>query len=193
MFRYLNNPFDFVLRSPPEGEGGGDDEVMERPAKKKSAVVPENFSPQYVRELRMENKGYRLKLNEEREKSKAAEAAKTAAEKAATEAQAAADAKAEQRVMRAELKAEAVKLGMIDLDGLTFLDYSSVKFDDKGELTGGAEALTKLKEAKPHLFGQVTATSNGQKPPTKKTNDPVDVRTLSNEDYAKRKAELGIR
>lgn len=189
MLRYLNNPFGFRLFDKPDDQGH-DEEATPKPKRK---ATEETFSAQYVRELRMENKGYRLKNQETVKKLKDAEEAKTVAEKALETAQVEADKKAEQRVMRAELKAEAVKLGMIDLDGLAFLDYSSVKFDEKGELTGGADALSKLKEAKPHLFGEVGKTTSTSKVPPKKDNEPVDARKLSPKEYAELKASMGLR
>lgn len=150
------------------------------------------FSRQYVSELRAENKGYRLKATEAEQKRAAAEKAKEDAEKALKEAETAAAKKAEQRVMRAELKALALKEGMIDLDGLQFIDYTSISFDEKGELKGGAEALTKLKTSKPYLFGTST-TSNKSAPDAKSSSETVDARKLNKDEYAALKTKLGIR
>lgn len=191
MSRYLNNLWAPVLWDKEGGSGGSEDSSDDLPAKK--AETAETFSKEYVRELRAENKGYRLKYQEAAQKAKAEEDARKAAEEALAKAQDEANKKAEQRIIRAELKAEALKLGMIDLDGLSFLDYSSIRFDDKGELKGGAEALAKLKEAKPYLFGEVSKTSTGHKAPDKKPNEPVDARKLSPQEYAALKASLGLR
>ena len=100
------------------GEGGGSGGASGVP----NPPEPQSFSVDYVRELRAENKGYRLKHQEAEAKLAKAladlEVATKGAEervtKAATEAQTAAD----QRVIRAELKAAAIKAGMVDLDGL---------------------------------------------------------------------------
>lgn len=44
----------------------------------------------------------------------------------------------QQRLVRAELKAEAVRAGMIDLDGLKLLDISAARLTDAGEEIGRA-------------------------------------------------------
>ncbi len=41
------------------------------------------------------------------------------------------------RLIRAELKAEAMRAGMVDLDGLRLLDLDAVAINDKGEVEGG--------------------------------------------------------
>ena len=105
-----------------------------------------------------------------------------------------AENKANARVIRAELKAHAVKLGMIDLDGLTFVDVSKLKFDEKGDLVGADEALTKLKESKPYLFGETKkSTSNGTTTPPASGDGQVDARKLSKDEYAALKKKMGVR
>jgi hypothetical protein len=88
---------------------------------------PQTFSREYVHELREENKTWRQKAqgHETAAQQVKAEADKfrADAEKTVAEARSAAD----QRVIRAELKAAAVKAGIIDLDGLKLLDTSGVK------------------------------------------------------------------
>lgn len=199
----LHRLLDFHMNAMRDGEGAG---AGAGPGAGPGVTLPANpngtgqvpagyFSTEYVRELRAESKGYRLKATEQQQKAEAAEAAKIAAEKAVTEAEAKALAKANERIMRSELKAEALKLGMIDLDGLAFIDYAALKLDDKGELVGGAEALAKLKEAKAYLFAAPGGnTGNGkQPPPPKDPKDPVDARKMSPDEYKAYKATFGLR
>lgn len=157
------------------------------PAPAPRSPEPEHFSKEYVRELREENKGWRLKASEH---EAAAKAAKEQADRAAAEAQTKiteATTAAEKRVIRAELKAEALKAGMIDLDGLQLADLSGVKLDEQGNVTGGAEAIEALKKSKPYLFGQASTSSTSKPPPT---NPPANKKAteMSPEEYAAAKA-----
>jgi hypothetical protein len=135
----------------------------------------ETFTREYVEELRSENKTWRGKMLTERtEREKTAgelEAArnevKTVKEQAEADAKGKvteAETRANERVIRAELKTVALKAGMIDLDGLKLADLSVVKINDKGEVVGADALITKLKEAKPYLFGAATSTTNTNTP-----------------------------
>ncbi|MCA7118190.1 MAG: hypothetical protein LGL72_01965 [Acidibrevibacterium sp.] len=68
------------------------------------------------------------------------------------------------RIIRAELKAEAIKAGMIDLDGLKLIEPTAVKLDDKGEVEGAGALMTKLKREKPWLFGAHSSSSRATPP-----------------------------
>jgi cell wall-associated NlpC family hydrolase len=164
---------------------------------------PETFSREYVSELRNENKGLRLKATEEQQKREAAEAAATTAKTEAEAAAAAARAEAEEtktvaqkaadeRIIRAELRTVAVKAGMVDLDGLKLADLSTVKLNDAGEVEGADDLMTKLKEAKPYLFGQApSGTSNPNPPPNPSPPGAKPVKEMSKEEYqAAKKAAL---
>ncbi|MBU6448039.1 MAG: hypothetical protein KGQ26_00285 [Rhodospirillales bacterium] len=74
-----------------------------------------------------------------------AEAAEAALEQAGAAAKA--------RIIRAELKAEAVKAGMVDLDGLKLIDAGELQVNEDGEVADAPTVLAKLKRAKPWLFG----------------------------------------
>ena len=154
---------------------------------------PETFSREYVHELREESKTYRLKANELEQANKAAaDAVKKAGEEAAgkiKEAQTAAD----QRVIRAELKAAAIKAGMIDLDGLKLADLSKVKLDaETGEVVGADELMVAMKKSKPYLFGVANSSTSGD-PPNPASQKPKKATEMSKEEYAAAKAALGIR
>jgi hypothetical protein len=125
----------------------------------------EQFSREYVHELREENKAARLARQEaEKKAAEATDAAKKATD-AADAAKKATEQVANDRIIRAELKAEAIKAGVVDLDVLKLVDLSKVTLNDKGEVEG-AEALIKaMKESKPHFFGTPNSTEKGGEPP----------------------------
>ena len=146
------------------------------------APQPQSFSAEYVRELREESKGYRLKAQETEQKAQEALKKATDAETAANAKIAEATSAADKRVIRAELKAEALKAGMIDLDGLQLADLSAVKLNDKGEVEGGAAAIEALKKAKPYLFG-ATSTSTPGNPPKPAPAGGKSVLDMTPEEY----------
>ncbi|MDB6104053.1 MAG: hypothetical protein JWO52_4052 [Gammaproteobacteria bacterium] len=151
---------------------------------------PQTFSLEYVKELRAESKGYRLKLSEsEQQKADALKQVETATAAADTKVKDANTA-AEQRIIRAELKAEALKAGMVDLDGLKLADLTKVKINDKGEIEGAEALMTELKKAKPYLFGTVSTSSTAPVPPVDKTA-PKLVKDMTPEERAKARAALG--
>ncbi len=59
----------------------------------------------------------------------------------------------EARIVRAELKAEAIRAGIVDPDGLKLLDTSTVKLNGDGEVESASALIADLKRAKPWLFG----------------------------------------
>lgn len=69
-----------------------------------------------------------------------------------------------ERLVRAELKAHAVRAGMVDLDGLKLLDASTVKLNDQDEVEGAAELMREMRRNKPWLFGGAS-TSSAATPP----------------------------
>lgn len=176
------------------GDGGGGSGDTPKPA------VPETFSREYVHELREENKSWRTKLQEEATARKAAEDAAAVSAKAATDAataaEAASDAKikdantaAEQRIIRAELKAIAVKAGMVDLDGLKLADFSKVTINKDGEVEGAEALMDALKKAKPYLFG-AQSTSSTRTPPDPSKTEPKKATEMSKEEYSAARAKL---
>ena len=72
----------------------------------------------------------------------------------------------EDRLLRAELKAEAVRAGMIDLDGLRLIDLPSMKLNERGEVEGAAALMQGLRKTKPWLFfSPAQSSSNPSSPP----------------------------
>ncbi len=71
----------------------------------------------------------------------------------------------EARIVRAELKAEAVRAGIVDPDGLKLLDTSNIKLNRDGEVEGAPGLIAELKRAKPWLFGNLSSSSSAIAPP----------------------------
>lgn len=70
------------------------------------------------------------------------------------------------RLVQSELKAEAVRAGMVDLDGLKLIDSSQVALGPTGELEGGAALMERLRQVKPWLFTQASSSSRAAVPPS---------------------------
>lgn len=148
----------------------------------KKPPAPEVFSREYVHELREENKSWRTKHQEEAAARKTAEDKAASAEKTTGDKVKEVQTTADQRVIRAELKAEALAAGMVDLDGLKLADLSKVKLNaDTGEVEGASELMAALKKAKPYLFGE-PSTSHSGKPPKKDEDKPKHVKDMTPEE-----------
>lgn len=171
------------LNDDPDAGGGG------KPPPKDAPPEQETFSKEYVRELRNENKGWRLKADE---LARERDSHKTAAEKAALEAEEkvkGANTAAEQRIIRAEMKAAALKAGMVDLDGLKLADLSKIKLTADGEVEGADALMEELKKAKPYLFGAPSSSSTTQ-PPPKTPPEKKLAKDMTDAEYTAAKAAL---
>lgn len=168
----------------PAGGGGGAAHPPPPPAPE-----PQTFSLDYVRELRNENKGLRLKASEHENTAKTAAEKLAAAAKEADEKVAAATKAGNDRIIRAELKAVALKAGLVDLDGLKLADLSKVTLDDKGEVQGADALLEQLKKDKPYLFGAASSSSKAPVPPAGK-QESKSVKDMTSAEYAAAKASL---
>lgn len=65
----------------------------------------------------------------------------------------------EARLIRAELKSEALRAGMIDIDGLKLIDQQSLKLNAEGEVEGAGQLMDALRKSKPWLFGASSSSS----------------------------------
>lgn len=63
------------------------------------------------------------------------------------------------RLVLAELRTEAVRAGMVDLDGVKLVDVSALVLGTDG-IEGGAALMARMREAKPWLFGRGGASSS---------------------------------
>lgn len=66
-------------------------------------------------------------------------------------------AAAHQRLIQSELKAHALRAGIIDLDGLKLMDITTFKLDDQGNIPDPTAALATLKRDKPWLFTRASS------------------------------------
>jgi hypothetical protein len=99
-----------------------------------------------------------------------------------------ADARA--KLIRAELKAEAVKAGMIDLDGLKLLDLSDVTIDENGEVAEAERIFSRLKRIKPWLFGGGVSSSVAAHPPRPEAPRQRLASELTHEEWLAARAAL---
>jgi hypothetical protein len=73
---------------------------------------------------------------------------------------------AQAQLVRVELKAEAIRAGMIDLDGLKLIEPATLPLNAAGEIEGAGDVIQKLKRAKPWLFGHASSSSAAPPPPS---------------------------
>ncbi len=125
-------------------------------------------------------------MTEEIEKTEDWRARAESAEAALSQMQAEMAAK----VARAELKAEAVRAGMIDLDGLKLIDAASVRLNQNGEVEDAASLLARMKREKPWLFGAGASSSAAANPPRPEPPRTRHANELSREEWQSARAAL---
>lgn len=96
---------------------------------------------------------------------------------------------AEQRLILAEMKVEAMRANMIDLDGLQFLDMSQLHLGEDGGVTDGGELIGRLKRAKPWLFAAPSSSSTAKVPPSSPTRQKL-AKDMSDEEYRIARANI---
>lgn len=95
----------------------------------------------------------------------------------------------ERRLLVANLRTEAVKAGMIDLDGLRLIDLEAVKLDANDTVIDGASLMANLRRNKPWLFGSMSSSSASAAPASR----PVRAKTamdMTDEEYATARAAI---
>ena len=63
------------------------------------------------------------------------------------------------RLVVANLRTEAVRAGMVDLDGLKLIDLSAVRLGNDDKVIGGRKLMDDLRRNKPWLFGVTSSSS----------------------------------
>ena len=95
----------------------------------------------------------------------------------------------ESRVIQAEMKVEAMRAGMIDLDGLKFLDLTQARLEDNGGVAGGKELIGQLKRAKPWLFTAPSSSSVARVPPSRPARVKLATE-MTDEEYRAARANI---
>ena len=96
----------------------------------------------------------------------------------------------EARLVNAHMRAEALRSGMIDPDGLKLADLSSVKLDSDDKLVGASDVIEALKRAKPWLFGASTSSSSPALAPASLPPRPKSALEMSDDEYHAARAAL---
>jgi hypothetical protein len=96
---------------------------------------------------------------------------------------------AARRLIQAELKAEAWKVGMVDLDGLKLIDANDIAIDDNGDVKGAAAVVARLRRAKPWLFGASSSSSHAGVPASAPTRQKLATE-MSLDEWRAARAEL---
>jgi hypothetical protein len=96
---------------------------------------------------------------------------------------------ADQRLIRAELKAEALRAGMVDLDGIKLVETDALELNDNGELAGAAQLMLQLKRAKPWLFGGRSSSSGAKAPSAQPTQQRLATE-MSHDEWRSARAEM---
>jgi hypothetical protein len=93
------------------------------------------------------------------------------------------------RLIRADLKAEAVRAGMIDLDGLKLVDPAGIELGEDGQVKGAEALMRNLKRLKPWLFGLSSTSSTAAAPPSQPP-EPKTAKTMNHAEWRAARAEL---
>lgn len=102
------------------------------------------------------------------------------------------------RLIGAELRFQAARAGIIDLDVLRLIDPGTLRLGDDGTVEGAHEAIDALRQSKPYLFGapgmtghsMMARTGHPQRPPVPAAPEPVDARTLSRDQWQVERSRL---
>ena len=93
-------------------------------------------------------------------------------------------AAANARLIQAELKSHAIQAGIVDLDGLKFIDVTKLKLTDEGNLPEAESTLATLKQAKPWLFTKAGNSSSNPGPaPRAEPPQPLTAMKMSHDEW----------
>jgi hypothetical protein len=97
-------------------------------------------------------------------------------------------------LVRSGLRAEAIRAGMVDLDGLKLVDAGDLTVDEHGEVVGATALMTQLKRAKPWLFGlsggASGSSSSAASAPPAQSPKPRRAPDMTHEEWRTARAEL---
>ncbi len=96
---------------------------------------------------------------------------------------------ADARLLRSELKTEAVRAGILDLDGLKLLDTSTLKLTPEGTLPDAPEIMNRLRREKPWLFSKPN-TSYPAPPPQSEPPKQRKATDMTHKEWQAARAQL---
>jgi hypothetical protein len=96
----------------------------------------------------------------------------------------------EARLILAHLRTEAVRAGMVDLDGLKLADLSMVRLEADEKLVGAKELMETLRRNKPWLFGSLTSSSSPAVAPPSQPPRLKSALEMTDEEYSAARAVL---
>ncbi|TLU72689.1 phage scaffolding protein [Lichenicoccus roseus] len=148
------------------------------------AVDPSRESTEYEKRLRRD-------LVRVREQARAAQSDRDAGVAAANrdrdEAIASLRTDLTERIIRSELKAHAIRAGIVDLDALRLADTATLSLGDNGDVVGAEALIDGLRLQKPYLFvdsqarSGVATTAQTLRAPAPALPTEMDARTLPRE------------
>ena len=94
------------------------------------------------------------------------------------------------RIAQSELKAEAIRAGIVDLDGLKLLEPSSYQLTEDGTVLGVPEAIAKLRRNKPWLFSYQNSSSSLAAAPSSEPHRRKHATEMSLEEWRVARADL---
>ena len=95
------------------------------------------------------------------------------------------------RLVQAELRTEALRAGMVDLDGVRLIEPGAIRLTEAGALEGGPALMARLRQDKPWLFGRAGgSSSSGATPPAAAPAAPRSAMDMGVEEWRAARAEL---
>jgi hypothetical protein len=96
---------------------------------------------------------------------------------------------ADKRVLQANLQMEAVRAGMIDLDGIKLIETAGIRMTEDGKIAGGADLMQRLKRDKPWLFSARSSSAPAEAPPHQLPQPKLAIE-MTDEEYRVARAQL---
>jgi hypothetical protein len=93
------------------------------------------------------------------------------------------------RLMLSELRAEALRAGIIDLDGLKLIDLEKIRADENGGGADVSKAIEHLKSTKPWLF-QIPLSSTVAAVPPAQLTAPKRATEMTDAEYRIARAQI---
>lgn len=96
------------------------------------------------------------------------------------------------RLIQSELRTEAVRAGMVDLDGIKLIDTATLPLSERGDLSDAVGVMARLKTEKPWLFAANAgrSSSSGAVAPRATATLPKTAMQMTVEEWRLARAEL---